>query len=813
MADTSSTGCTRDTPSGSKAKKRQAFVFSAKPPPTPGALPNTNTPEGLTQLTSPGKKSFGAGEHYQLDEVLGEGSYGSVYRCHRTRDSAVFAVKIIDPARLGIVGGEHAIRKAEEMASKEVHALRKLANHPGVISLEAAFYSSVTSQVFIVTDFLPGGHLFSHVVQRTSPFQEGEAAHIAFQVADALKFCHSLGLVHRDLKLENILVASVNVTLAEQRSDGHDGEQISWKEQELYTVKICDFGFAKSLEGFTTRTPNVGTATYAAPEVEAHESPKTMQKEPSLPGWRVEHLREALQADGGAEDLRLQELAQALVDESNGIHAKASQRQANGSEGVPKQPCWDRAWMSHVPQPSAHQRQAGVVNSEEAYDPFKVDAYSLGVMIFVMLCLSFPAKDGQKVSHRSHKHWAGLSGEAKSIIDSLLEFDPVERFSLVQVCEHSWVMSGKREGVSQSRSKSKGAILNEADTEWESSRRSPGPRWQTQENPVLKGVLALQKALVHVQQERSMALWAITGEPGMDGLSSCLDQLQAHIELTDKRLCEASKLLDRADFDDAFLHLKSNLARGRQLSQSVVPLAGENSRQSMSLESFDAIFAAYCDAVNVAVDKVAQCVENVKPGSPEGRRAARRYRLFTSAAEQLGRERAFMCGHRMVSCVNDGLSRDMLQRLSEIIGSRKILLGTALSMCVTVATPTGLLSGMVGEEEPALLSREDIAQLEDLEACILSPDSANNEAVSTEEFYRTLTRLLHEIFSRIAINLVDDMRIPGMHLPCTNDDYDADETKEGPPETKEGLPAAADGHTCGCRKGLKKLMRDFADRL
>jgi serine/threonine protein kinase len=726
-----------------------------------------STPEGLIRLTSQGKKSFGASEHYELDEVLGEGSYGSVYRCHRTRDGAVFAVKIIDPMRLGFIGGEHAIRKAEDMAVKEVHYLRKLAIHPGVISLEAAFYSSVTSQVFIVTDFLPGGHLFQHVVQRTSPFQEGEVAHITFQVADALNFCHSLGLVHRDLKLENILVASVNVTLVEQRTEGQDGEQISWKAQELFTVKICDFGFAKSLEGFTTRTP-IGTTTYAAPEVDLEKTkkPKTIQKQVSCPS------------------------------------SPFNRRQV--SEGLSRQVS---AWCDKFDQ-----RQISVMSLEESYDPFKADAYSLGVMIFVLLCLSFPTKDGQKASHRSHKHWACLSVEAKSLVDSLLEFDPVKRFSLIQVCEHGWVLPiySDNEAMAHRRS-SKEARLVEADIKWESSRPSPGPRWHCQENPILKGVLALQRAIVHVQQERGMALWAVTGEAGMTGSSSCWDQLQWHIELTDKRLYEAKKILDGQDgaiFEGAFKHVKSNLAKGRQLSHSAVPIAGEDRSQSRSLESFDDIFAAYCDAVRVASEKVAQCLENVKPGSPEGRRAARRYRLFISAAEQLGRERAFMCGYRMVSCCNDGMSRDMLQRLSEIIGSRKILLGTALSMCVTVATPTGLLSGMVGEEEQPLLSIEDIAELEVLEACILSPDNVNedNEAMATEEFYRTLTRLLHEIHSRIMINLVDDMRIPGMYLPQA-DDTDAC-------GTDEGLPTYARlGLTCDCRKGVKKLLQDLVDSL
>lgn len=737
-------------------------------PPTPGGP----TPPGLTRLTTQGKKSFGAGEQYELDEVLGEGSYGSVYKCHRTRDNAVYAVKIIDPMRLGFVGGSHAIRCAESMALREVNALRKLAIHAGIISLEAAFWSPATQQIFIVTDFLPGSHLFSHVVQRSSPLQEEEVSHIMAQVADAMEFCHSLGVVHRDLKLENVLVAKVNVTLVEERSTVPDEvcltedsaagglavpRQFSttWKSQELFTVKICDFGFAKALQGFTTRTP-VGTSTYAAPEVD--------------------------------------------LDRSKGSQT---------------------------------------VEVAADYDAFKADAYSVGVMMFVMLCLAFPAKDGTEGSHRSHKLWPKISADARSLIDGLLEFDPTRRSSLHQVCQHIWVQALQTvepdSPKSITRRRSKQAVVEEADREWETSRRSPEPRWRCDEDPVLPGVLALHRGLVHIQQERSMALWALTGAPGLDGISSCWDQFQWHIELTQKRNHEARHLLSTsakdsrfclgAQLDESFHELASNLTRGRQLSLGSTPVGSEAVHDKevsppLSIDSFDAVFEAYSDAARVIIELIARCVEGAKPGSSEGRRAARRYRLFSSAAEQLSRERAFICGHGRLTLKDSnspkhektGLSREMLQRLSEIIGSRKILLGTALSVCYTVATPTGLLGGMVGEGEPALLSTGDIAELEALEALVLAPNL--NEALPTEEWYRTLTRLLNEIHSRIAISLVDDMRAPELNLPAAFESEGAfasliTETRRIPSDK----PAKVAPGLCGCRAGLRKFLQLLIDRV
>jgi serine/threonine protein kinase len=731
-----------------------------------------STPGGLTPITTQGQKSFGgAGEQYELEEVLGEGSYGSVYRCCRSRDSAVFAVKVIDPLRLGFVGGSRAVSSAEAMAVREVDALRRLASHPGIISLEAGFFSEATRQIFIVTDFCPGSHVFAHVVQRYRPLQESEAAHIVAQVADALCFCHSLGVVHRDLKLENVLVANVNVSLVEV----NDGDGLSWRTQELFSVKICDFGFAKCLQGYTTRTP-VGTHTYAAPEVKGEDE-----------------------------------------------------------EGVKKT-------GTEIDYDAYH------------YDAFKADAYSVGVMIFVMLCLGFPVKGGGEGSHRNHKLWPTLSEEAKHLIDGLLEFDPLKRMGVIEVFNHFWVSPNAPDSPKARERRKK--ICEEAegdDSHWESSRRSPTPRWRMAEDPILPGILALHRALVHIQQERGMALWALAGAPGLDGIS-CWDQFKWHVQLTEKRIHLAKGMLEKSVVPDGRAHLESklvtlasSLTKARQMSHGVSGAGDAHEVPPTMVRQFtfdsDAIFLAYNQAGKALIAIVTHSLENAHPGSSEGRRAARRYMLFSAAAEQLARERAFMCGHtheklgvarhvdsdgsprNAPSGVQNGgrLPREKLQKLSEIIGSRKILLGTAagdtdVHSNYTVATSTGLLGGLVGDAEPALLSPADIAELESLEARVLAPDPA--QFLPTEEWYRTLTRLLNEIHSRIAITLVDDLRVPDLSLnsrqlpPCST--KEAEQTTKAPEKgVSQSEKQAQDPKVryCGCRAGLKQCLQSIVDSL
>jgi len=113
------------------------------------------------------------------------------------------------------------------------------------------------------------------------------------------------------------------------------------------------------------------------------------------------------------------------------------------------------------------------------------------------------------------------------------------------------------------------------------------------------------------------------------------------------------------------------------------------------------------------------------------------------------------------------------------------------------------LGTLVGDGEPSLLSTADIATLESIEEGILAPN--DSIAFSTEEWYQTLTRLLTEIHSRIAVNLVEDVRLPPHYLP-TLDSI----TKE---HLESGQAPVRARSSCGCRAGLKALLQSLVDKL
>lgn len=704
------------------------------------------TTAGLPEITNASGKSFGGGgDQYTMEEVLGEGSYGSVYRCTRARGKVDFAVKVIDTKRIGFVGGEVGMKAAEIMAVREVDALRQLSSHPAVISLEAAYVNKVTRQIFIVMELVPGGHLFSHIVQRHTPLKEPEASHIFAQLSDALCFCHALGVVHRDMKLENILVESIEVQLVEELNA--DTGALEWLTVERFTVKMCDFGFAKSLQAYTTRTP-IGSGNYAAPEINLGHCEKNLS--------------------------------------------------------------------GYVPDEDMNK-----------YDAFKADSFSLGVMVFVMLCLGFPSKDKNNHTYRSHKLWPTLSDDAHSLIDGLLENEPADRLSAVQASNHQWVrfIHGDDEHSERQRN-SKQIIARYAPDERATNPKPPAAR-PRHDDQVVDHVIALHRALVHVQQERGMACWALASDTGIGGIS-CFDQLQWHVQLTEKRISEAKELMNQSLKEEGLRidELFALLTEARKRATDAVRL--DEKDPATLRECFDRVFDLYNQASGKMTDIVASSIVAFRgENNAEGRRAARRYRLYSSAAEQLGRERAFICAHRNgerlgltdLSAKPDGLpavsetasswtdlqeepASERLYRLAEIIGARKILLGTVVDATSGDATAMseGLLATLIWEDEGSLLSSGDIALLERLEGQVLHP--AVGQAAPTEEWYQTISQFLHEIHSRITMLIVEEVQVP-----LKSRDFPAPNTE------REAVSASVFSGGCGCRKGLKRLLQSLASAL
>jgi eukaryotic-like serine/threonine-protein kinase len=178
--------------------------------------------------------------HYKILEKLGEGGMGVVYKAHDTKLDRVVALKFL-PDRVN----QHETEKARFLQEAQLAAT---INHPNVCTIyrieeyqapSSAGGPPVTQQ-FIEMEYVDGPTL-----KKLVPVGDVQTClRYALQIADALREAHKKGIVHRDIKCENIMVSS-------------EGK-----------IKVMDFGLAK-LKGSArlTRTAStVGTVAYMSPE-------------------------------------------------------------------------------------------------------------------------------------------------------------------------------------------------------------------------------------------------------------------------------------------------------------------------------------------------------------------------------------------------------------------------------------------------------------------------------------------------------------------------------------------------------------------
>ena len=159
--------------------------------------------------------------HYLLEEKVGEGGFGDVFRARDINSGMEVAVKCSRPD-----AAESKITDREQRFLREVSVISKL-RHPGIVQLfDYGIHEDGT--FFLVMEYVCGLNL-EVLIQRDAPFSYTYASEIILQVLDALSEAHHQGIVHRDLKPANIMLVRQGL-----RTD---------------VVKLCDFGIAKAFNG------------------------------------------------------------------------------------------------------------------------------------------------------------------------------------------------------------------------------------------------------------------------------------------------------------------------------------------------------------------------------------------------------------------------------------------------------------------------------------------------------------------------------------------------------------------------------------
>jgi len=179
-------------------------------------------------------------EHYILEDIIGiPGQYGTVRCCVEKKTGNQYAVKKIDK----LVYPDPKIRSIFfKDLQLEVIIMNHAKDHENIVQIHEVFEDS--KYLFIVMEKLVGGELYDYL-QKNRPLAESKAAEVFAQMVNAIYYCHSLNIVHCDIKPENFV----------------------FKTKEQSVMKCIDFGMSKISRWRKYFNRMNGTPYYVSPEV------------------------------------------------------------------------------------------------------------------------------------------------------------------------------------------------------------------------------------------------------------------------------------------------------------------------------------------------------------------------------------------------------------------------------------------------------------------------------------------------------------------------------------------------------------------
>ena len=166
---------------------------------------------------------------YRLDELVGMGGFGQVWKGYDPELQRVVAIKVPRPEHLSPQQTEAFLQEARKVAQLK---------HPGIVPVHDVGRDG--EYCFIVSDFVEGGNLAERL--RKGRFNWQESARLIADVAETLDHAHRQGFIHRDIKPANILLDKTG------------------------TPYLTDFGIAVDRTDFVGVGPSIGTLAYMSPE-------------------------------------------------------------------------------------------------------------------------------------------------------------------------------------------------------------------------------------------------------------------------------------------------------------------------------------------------------------------------------------------------------------------------------------------------------------------------------------------------------------------------------------------------------------------
>jgi serine/threonine protein kinase len=174
--------------------------------------------------------------HYEVVRRLGIGSFGHVDLVRRRSTDELFVAKIVNTRDMEPV--------VVEMMRKEIQVLSAL-DHPNIIKLFEFVEDEQLGQMILILEYVAGGDCLDLLGEQKRVLPEKLVAQLIYQLLEALSYCHSRGIAHRDVKPENLMLSSA--------------------EEDFPEGKVIDFGLATPYKSEVKEF--AGTVSYLSPEL------------------------------------------------------------------------------------------------------------------------------------------------------------------------------------------------------------------------------------------------------------------------------------------------------------------------------------------------------------------------------------------------------------------------------------------------------------------------------------------------------------------------------------------------------------------
>ena len=190
----------------------------------------------LNKITSapPEPAKLGKISDYTIGNQIGQGAYAVVKNATHKSTGRKVAIKVYEKYKI-------ADAQRKNCVNREIRVLKKL-NHNNIVQLYETI--DTTKQLFLIMELVKGRSLHSYIHSKQGrKLEESESMRLFSQVLDGIEYCHKNGVVHRDIKMENLLL------------------------DEHQNVKIIDFGFSICTPSTQRLKIFCGTPSYMAPEI------------------------------------------------------------------------------------------------------------------------------------------------------------------------------------------------------------------------------------------------------------------------------------------------------------------------------------------------------------------------------------------------------------------------------------------------------------------------------------------------------------------------------------------------------------------